>query len=70
VYRWSNGQAFAQVFRTVSFGPGEKNYAVAVPLQDAKGTAFPAGDYVVEGLITTAGRQPYRARVGFIIRAQ
>ncbi len=70
VYRWSNGQAFAQVFRTVSFGPGEKNYAVAVPLQDARGGVLPAGDYVAEGLITTAGSQVYRARVGFAIRAR
>ena len=68
VYRWSDRQAFAQSFHTLSVGPGEKNYAVQFQLMDAQGNAFPEGSYTLEASLTTAGAQPYRAQVAFAIQ--
>jgi len=65
VYRWSDGQAFAQSFHTLSVGPGEKNYAVQFQLMDAQGNPFPEGNYTLEASLTTAGTQPYRAQIAF-----
>ena len=63
VYRWSDGQAFAQILHTLSVGPGEKNYAIQFELDGP-----PAGVYTVEAWLTAEDPQRYRARVAFEIR--
>lgn len=68
VYRWSDGRAFGQVFHTQEVGPGEKNYAVQFPLADSRGNLFPEGVYTAEASLTTAGAQPYRAQVAFVVK--
>lgn len=68
VARWSDGKAFTLIFGTEKFGPGERNYAVQLPLQDKQNNRLPAGKYVAEGFLATQGEQkPYVARVGFEI---
>lgn len=61
VYQWSRDKAFAAIFRDETFGPGERTYALTVPLAD-----LPAGHYTVEGWLTT-NPVMYLARVSFEI---
>ena len=51
VYVWSADKLFTAIFRTERFGPGEKNYAISVPLG-----RLPTGRYVVEGYLSTQPR--------------
>src|SRR5574340_97832 len=62
VYQWSRGKFFTLALGTEVIGPGEKNWAITVPLDD-----IPNGHYVVEGWLTTAGPRAYAASVGFDI---
>ena len=68
VYRWSDGQAFTMVFRTETFGPGEKNFTIQAGLAGADKNPLPQGKYVAEGWLTTQGVKVYDASVGFEIR--
>lgn len=68
VYRWSDGQAFTQIVRTESVGPGEKDYLIQVPLAGADKTPFPAGKYVAAAWLTTAGAKAWSASVAFDIQ--
>lgn len=60
VYVWSADKLFTAVYRTERIGPGERNYAVVLPL-----TELPGGKYTVEGFLTTdppgrfAGSAPF-----------
>jgi hypothetical protein len=67
VYRWSDGRAFTQVFRTETFGPGEKSFTVQAPLAGADKNPLPQGKYVAEGWLTTQGTKTFDASVGFEI---
>lgn len=49
VYLWSAGRAFTLIYRTETFGPGEKTYGVAAPLDN-----LPPGRYQVEAWLTTS----------------
>lgn len=69
VYLWSEGRAFALLYGTERFGPGEKNWLVEVPLQTKEGNQFPPGKYTAEGWLTTEGSRRYAASVGFEIAA-
>jgi hypothetical protein len=68
VYRWSDGRAFTQVFRTETFGPGEQTYTIATPLSGADRNPLPQGKYVAEGWLTTQGGKTFDASAGFEIR--
>jgi hypothetical protein len=63
VYAWSADKIFAQMFRTETFNPGERNYVVRVPLP-----SLPTGKYVVDAYLTTATPGSYAASVGFNYR--
>jgi len=69
VYRWSDGKAFTLALGTETFGPGEQNYVVEIPLADAAGNRFAPGRYVAEGWVATMGEKSYVASVGFQIAA-
>ena len=60
VYVWSADKLFSQVVRTESFGPGERNYVILLPLEN-----FPAGKYVADAFLTTTSPGTYAASVGF-----
>lgn len=60
VYVWSADKLFTQVFRTESFGPGERNYVILLPLEN-----LPVGKYVADAILTTASPGTYAASVGF-----
>ena len=60
VYVWSADKAFAQLFRTESFGPGERNYVILLPLEN-----LPPGKYVADAFLTTAPSGSYTASVVF-----
>ena len=62
VYTWSADKLFAQIFRTESFGPGERNYAILLPL-----STLPAGKYVAEAYLTTSPAGTYSASVAFVL---
>ena len=63
VYVWSRDKLFAQVVRTERFGPGEKNFAVLVPLAGLR-----PGKYVAEAWLTVAGpHKQYQGTVAFEI---
>ena len=51
VYVWSADKLFAQIFRSERFGPGEKTFAVNVPIG-----RLPRGRYAAEGYFTTQPR--------------
>ncbi len=68
VYRWSDGRAFPQVFRTEKSGPGEKTFLVQAPLAGADKNPLPEGKYVAEVWLTTRGGKRFDASVGFEIR--
>jgi hypothetical protein len=67
VYQWSEGKAFLQVYRSETYGYGEQNYAILVPLAARTGAPLPAGKYSAEAWLTTALPQSYRASAGFEI---
>ena len=58
VYVWSADKTFAQVFRTESFGPGERNYVIQLP-------ELPAGKYLADTFLTTSPGGTYAATVAF-----
>ncbi|MEO8127309.1 MAG: BsuPI-related putative proteinase inhibitor [Bryobacteraceae bacterium] len=62
VYTWSADKLFAQIFRTESFGPGERNYAILLPL-----STLPAGKYTAEAFLTTSPPGTYTATVAFTL---
>lgn len=64
LWRWSDGRAFTQTLRRESI-QGEKNWAVRVPLYDARGNIFPAGRYTLEAWLATGGEPRWRAQVSF-----
>ena len=68
LYRWSDGKAFTMIFRTETFGPGEKDFPVQVRLVGPDKNPLPAGNYVAEGLLTTTGSRPFFASVPFAVR--
>ena len=63
VYRWSTGKGFIQIFRTLKIGPGEKNFAVIVPLDN-----LTPGKYVAEANLATDNPKQYVASVPFEFR--
>jgi len=67
VYQWSRGKAFPAVFRNETFGPGQKDFLLAVRLADRAGQPLPQGNYVAEVWLATEPRQ-FAASVGFEIR--
>jgi hypothetical protein len=62
VYVWSADKIFPAIFRTETFGPGEKTYALSVPIG-----RLPRGRYAVEGYFTTDPRM-YSGVAHFQIR--
>ncbi len=62
VYLWSSGKAFPQIYRTVKFGPGEKNVVLTLPLP-----SLPPGKYTAEGYLKTEPRV-YVATIPFELR--
>lgn len=69
VARWSDGKAFAQVLGTERIGPGEKNWAVSMPVATRDGNVLGSGKYTLEAWLTTTGERRYSASVGFEIMA-
>ena len=67
VYRWSDGMAFTLAFGTESFGPGETNWLVRVPLTDALGNLLDPGAYEARAWLTTEGASRFSASVIFDI---
>lgn len=63
VYTWSADQVFAAVFRSVEFGPGERNWLVEIMLDKLR-----PGTYFVEGWLATTPRS-YAATTSVGIRA-
>jgi hypothetical protein len=62
---WSKDKLFAMIVRDELFGPGEKTYAVTMPLPN-----LPPGRYTAEGYLTTSPLL-YLGRVSFeIVAAQ
>jgi hypothetical protein len=68
VYRWSNGKAFSAVVQEILFGPGEKNWAIAVELGDANGKTYPPGRYLAEAWLTTQGPTACSTKIAFEVR--
>jgi hypothetical protein len=66
VWRWSADKGFIALFRRVEFGPGERNWTAKIPLTQ-EGKPLPAGKYVVEAELSTAGTA-YKASLPFVIR--
>jgi hypothetical protein len=64
VYQWSAGKFFPEVVRRLPFGPGEKNFAISVPLTDKDGKPLAAGRYVAEAWLATQPRS-YAASAAF-----
>jgi hypothetical protein len=64
VYRWSAGRGFTQIFRTLKLGPGEKNFAAIVPLDN-----LAPGKYIAEANLATDNPKQYVASVPFEFRA-
>jgi hypothetical protein len=60
VYRWSDGQAFTQMFRSEIFGPGEKNFVVQVHLLGPDKKPLPKGGVPSRSVAHDAGRQNLR----------
>jgi Intracellular proteinase inhibitor len=73
VYLWSAGREFAVLQNTITVNHSQK-WVVEVPLADATGTPFPAGDYAIraylrvdsEGSEALAGR--YAGALGFSMK--
>jgi hypothetical protein len=68
MYRWSDDKVFTMALGEEAIGPGERSYAIIVPLQDKRSKPLDPGKYTASGWITTSGQQPYKASVGFEIR--
>jgi hypothetical protein len=71
VWRWSDGKAFTQAFRSEKWGPGERNWVEAVLLADPRAAGvsdrpLPEGRYLLEAYLTTGGKL-YSATAGFQI---
>jgi len=64
VYSWSKGQAFSQIYREETFGPGEKTFYVSAPLAN-----LAPGTYKVEAWLTTSPVM-YLGNVSFEVPAQ
>jgi hypothetical protein len=62
VYVWSADKLFPLIFRTETFGPGEKTFAFPIPIGQLR-----AGRYAAEGYLTTEPRK-YSAVVDFEVR--
>ena len=62
VYTWSADKAFAMVYRTEKFGPGERNVVLTAPLPK-----LTPGRYTAEGWLTTDPKL-YVATVAFEVR--
>ncbi len=67
VYQWSDGKAFLQVLQTVSYGFGEKNYALLAPLKDPAGFPLAPGKYVAEARLVNRAGGTYAASAVFEI---
>jgi hypothetical protein len=67
VYRWSDGRAFIQAMRSVSFPRGEQNWAELIPL-GKDGKPWPQGLYVLEGWLAAERGKIYAASTAFEIR--
>ncbi len=65
IYRWSDGKAFPLVMGYESFGPGERNYVIAVRLAGRDGKPLPPGKYVAEAWLATTAPQGFRASAVF-----
>ena len=63
VYLWSDNKRFIQRPQRVSFGPGETNYVITVPLDN-----IPNGAYTVRAWLATRPPQPYLSWVGVEVR--
>jgi hypothetical protein len=68
VFRWSDGRFFTEIFRREKFGPGERNFALLVPLADREGNPLPPGKYVAEAWLATEPPGVYAASAGFEIQ--
>lgn len=68
VYQWSANQVFLQATRFESFGPGERNRAILIPLADSRGGTLPVGLYTLEAYLTASPPYSFRAQVGIEIR--
>ena len=68
VYRWSEGRFFTAMVGTVMFGPGEKNFALLIPLADKGGNPLPAGRYTAEAWLATTPPAGFSASAAFEIR--
>ena len=65
VYHWSDGQAFTTIFRTETFGPGEKDFVIQLRLNGPDKAPLPAGKYVAEGWLTSMGAKVFDASAPF-----
>lgn len=65
VYQWSNGKAFANIAMNQTFGPGEEDYIIQIPLAGSGKAPLPAGQYVAEGWLTTGRTKLFDATVPF-----
>ena len=69
VYRWSDGKAFAMIFRRETLAPRrERNFVLSVQLGDKDNKPLPQGRYTAEAWLATEGGKRYTATVGFEIQ--
>jgi hypothetical protein len=68
LYRWSDGKAFTLAIRTLTFGPGELNFLIQVPLATPDGKPFPQGRYLAEAWLSTLNPKTYAASAPFDLR--
>lgn len=67
VYRWSDGKAFLQALQTVTYGFGEKNYALLAPLKSPAGLPLAPGKYIAEARLMNGKGGSYAASAAFEI---
>lgn len=67
-YQWSERRVFTQVLHTETYGPGERNYTVTVPLMGKDGKPLVEGKYTAQAWLATVQPKAYSASVGFEIR--
>jgi hypothetical protein len=65
VYQWSYGKAFSDIAMNQTFGPGEEDFLIQVPLTGSDKAPLPAGQYVAEGWLTTGRTKLFDASVPF-----
>jgi len=65
VYQWSYGKVFAQIAINETFGPGEEDFPIQVPLNGSNKAPLPAGQYVAEAWLTTGRTKLFDASVPF-----